>query len=1113
MNTAPTTNRGIRFLLVGLLLGQAQAQITDIVELAPETPNAVPSHVVANPDSALTYVAIPLSPPGAVSSCLTPVKITESGRVLLKNDPWLSQSDLGSNKPLAYRWTDGQFQAIDHSPPWQSASIVYLYDDSIGDTYPAYTGQYITLADMNDDGDVIGDVATDWSNNVTNAPTGWGYFTQPAIWPVNNSVAQKLSALAPSRVEIRSGGLYRRANQNIPRIIADDGSIYGDFLDHGFQGGGTPGPGAQFGMVKWGSRFVTPPLLSENRYFAAVSPDASKLLTADEPFLNSQNRTYNVNGITTLLSAPANLDGTARINNAGRFIIGGRWADPGVTTQGIPGLNRGVVNPGKALAINAKNDILGRRANGTYGIWKWHPFPLVPATPIKGFYREAKTIFNYPAGWTLSELSPSYTTSGLLLGQLRNTSQSTLKTPAILVPISLSVDGDHDGVIQGTKLTDEVTANTPYRFWSNDDDDDGDDKRAAADDIPLPEGDSKRDSENNIVDGIRDLEDFFPVYFDIKQLLSVLPPGTNDLAYYLKQEDSALGVVFTSYTRAQAFDYLRGSTTALDTGFGPALTQKAGDATVVKITAAGVNISTAGQPTASPAFFDRIKNNDGGVLLVEASKATTKPLVLEVRKSGTVIAEISLPLKVDPVETMFRYVNLRSFAHGTPIATNNQGPGYGSTTPTAAPNDPFATASNRKNMVFVHGYNVNGEGARGAAATAFKRFYWSGSKAKFYAVLWRGDDGQGAGIAPAGATPDYHRNVGHAWQQGPLFRDFLGTLQGDTAIMAHSLGNGVTKVALTRARDPNNPARLVPASKPATVKHYFAVDSALPLEATSASDITTESKSRMRHSWWAEYDSQERLWPTHWHKLFENTGDGREGLTWQNVFANLEVGTNFYSSGEEVLANPVNDSMPVWEPLFFAGLRAWVAQEKHKGGNGVAASFFRSWTAGWVENEAWYVPRQPPIPEGVPPTRRRFASEAQNVAAPNGVPSSALPAEPFFRRFQATESGGFYPGYQGSRLHAPIGDTNADDEARKLVTVAKCLGEAIPALSYPQGSNTATKFDDLSGNFDLNTSNFKNGWPASRGGDTNWKHSDCLDVSYIFHFKLYDRMKTDGGLQ
>jgi len=146
-------------------------------------------------------------------------------------------------------------------------------------------------------------------------------------------------------------------------------------------------------------------------------------------------------------------------------------------------------------------------------------------------------------------------------------------------------------------------------------------------------------------------------------------------------------------------------------------------------------------------------------------------------------------------------------------------------------------------------------------------------------------------------------------------------------------------------------------------------------------------------------------------------------------------------------------------------------------------------------------------------------SEVQNTASPAGVPTSALTSEPFFRRFQASESDGFYPGYQGSRLHAPISDVNADDEARKLVTVAKCLGEAMPALSYAQGSNTATRFDDLSGNFDLNApynsnngQGFKNGWPTSRPNQ-NWLHSDCLNVAYIFHFKFYDRMINNGGLK
>lgn len=689
----------------------------------------------------------------------------------------------------------------------------------------------------------------------------------------------------------------------------------------------------------------------------------------------------------------------------------------------------------------------------------------------------------------------------------------TQKVNVYAVP-TMAVDADRDGVVAmppndlSADYADQTTADRPYRFWLNDDNDLGEEKSGSLDDLPVTAGTGSRNCDDNQVNGIRDLVDFFPVCLDVKQLLTVLPPGINGVAYYLKQEDSALGIVFTSYTRAQAFDYLRGTPSGLDTGFGPNLAQKAGEATVTKITADGVDLFAT-----SPAFQARIQNNDGGVILVEASKATTKPLVLEVRKGTDVIATVQLAIKIDPVETMFRYYNIRSQAHGTAIAANNQGPNYGATTPSDAPNDPFQDVPSRKNAVFVHGYNVNSQQAQGSAAEMFKRLYWGRSKAKFYAVLWRGDDGQGEGpLVPAGATPDYHRNVGHAWQQGPYLRDLLTSLTGDTAVIAHSLGNMVTEVALTYERDPSNAARLRPAARPPGVKNYFAIDAALPLEAVRGTAITTNSKALMRHPDWADFD--ERLWPTDWHSRFPST-DARSTLTWVNVFAGLGIGTNFYSSGEEVLANPDDGDIPVLDTLLYSGFHAWVVQEKLKGGaarfthpaEAAAIQFLRSRNGGWVTNTAWYVPIVP-TPTSGPTTRQRFPEEAQE----SGVPSVALAGKPFFQPFQASESGGFYPGYQGSRLIAAAGDANADDEARKLVTVAKCLGEAIPALSLALGSNSSTKFDELSGNFDLNDPAFRNGWPSSRS-KPNWRHSDCLNVAYTFNFPLYERMTTDGGLK
>ena len=44
------------------------------------------------------------------------------------------------------------------------------------------------------------------------------------------------------------------------------------------------------------------------------------------------------------------------------------------------------------------------------------------------------------------------------------------------------------------------------------------------------------------------------------------------------------------------------------------------------------------------------------------------------------------------------------------------------------PNEPDTTD---KNFMFVHGYNVNPQQARGGFADMYKRMYWSGSHAKF----------------------------------------------------------------------------------------------------------------------------------------------------------------------------------------------------------------------------------------------------------------------------------------------------------------------------------------------------------------------------------------------
>jgi hypothetical protein len=314
------------------------------------------------------------------------------------------------------------------------------------------------------------------------------------------------------------------------------------------------------------------------------------------------------------------------------------------------------------------------------------------------------------------------------------------------------------------------------------------------------------------------------------------------------------------------------------------------------------------------------------------------------------------------------------------------------------------------------------------------------------------------------------------------------------------LGNVVTMVALTHERDPINAAHIRRAARPEHVTRYFALNAAAPAEALDASALPAGTVNLMRHRLWKNY--QRRLWPTDWFRLFDPVSDSRSFLTWHDAFAGLDICTNFYSSMEEVLSKPSSDDAPVLEPIFESGLLSWVAQEKAKGGLGIGALAFRSSTAGWGLNSQWYEE-----------AAGMMLPLSGSQATEDRVATSALPQRPFFRRFQSSEVGEFYPGYQGDRLMAPPNDPAAHDEAQKTVTVAKCLAEGIPAISYAIGVDRVAKLDGLSrgGNFDLTGSyvpsantGFQNGWIVRKRD--GWLHSDCAEMALIYVHPLFDRI-------
>ena len=87
-----------------------------------------------------------------------------------------------------------------------------------------------------------------------------------------------------------------------------------------------------------------------------------------------------------------------------------------------------------------------------------------------------------------------------------------------------------------------------------------------------------------------------------------------------------------------------------------------------------------------------------------------------------------------------------------------------------------------RHFIFVHGYDVNVQSARGWAAEMFKRLRQSGSCSKFTAVDWYGNDSEIPGWVPkyGGEAPNYYANVEHAFATASRFVVDCASLTGDS---------------------------------------------------------------------------------------------------------------------------------------------------------------------------------------------------------------------------------------------------------------------------------------------------------------------------------------------
>ncbi len=452
--------------------------------------------------------------------------------------------------------------------------------------------------------------------------------------------------------------------------------------------------------------------------------------------------------------------------------------------------------------------------------------------------------------------------------------------------VDLVPDFNHDRTIDETNDRGKATVSNPFRFWINDD---NDDEFSATSGNDWPDQTSHPDWESVslfgqvcVVDGVRDLVDFFPVFIDLKDTLNLL--GTTDYKYVLKHEENAVNALIDSgLTLSTVQNYL------IDN----ACCEAHAHAALEYISSVGYELPSS--------FLNGIVNENKGVILVEGRNASDKPLVLEIIKKSdnTIIFKKEMPLSLSKVTDMYRYKNLRSESGDLT---------GGGASHTGDPSNNPDSLSNGKNVVFIHGFNETPDAGRGNIAETFKRLYWSGSKAKYTGVAWFGDQG-----TPAFAH--YHWDVANAFVTAPAFAQYLSTLQGEVNVIAFSLGNMVVSSAIQDCSA--NPAR------------YFMLHAAVAAEAYESTRFDPD----MVQMDWRPYTNS--LYASKWNTLFP-TNDGRRSLTWAGRFSSA-IGPqvfNYFSDGEDVLENLTTGAIgfgTMWDTITTRGEYAWAIQEMWKG--------------------------------------------------------------------------------------------------------------------------------------------------------------------------------------
>ena len=305
-------------------------------------------------------------------------------------------------------------------------------------------------------------------------------------------------------------------------------------------------------------------------------------------------------------------------------------------------------------------------------------------------------------------------------------------------------------------------------------------------------------------------------------------------------------------------------------------------------------------------------SENSGILVAEAVSPYAS-LRLTFRAGNEVLYSYEIPMMIVPVRDMYRFYSLR----GAEEVDNGAFP---------LPQREWAyTLPDEKDLdvFFTHGFNVPFDAACIWGDVLFKRFWLSGSRARFNMVTWAGDYNWTGSWANG---LHYQQDAYQAQKTGEALKRLIERGQTDSSkriLMTQSLGNMVACEALREGLN---------------VAKYFMFDAAVSSEAIDGSLQSTNASDAAFSSYVpAEWQAYPPLaWSACWFRWFEDDADDARGrMGWPDRFAaaldNAGEVYNYYSTGDEVFYSTASPPWLLEGMLESSANYCWQKQETLKG--------------------------------------------------------------------------------------------------------------------------------------------------------------------------------------